>query len=78
MDTVKTRDFDQIVNTLGLKNLLVVIDAEDRNVLLSSRNIPDVKVVKVEGLNVYDILKYDNLLLLESSIKGIQGRFENK
>ncbi|MFH1156818.1 MAG: 50S ribosomal protein L4 [Pseudomonadota bacterium] len=78
LDSVKTKTFDQIVNTLGLKNILVVIDGDDRNLLLSSRNIPDVKVVKVEGLNVYDILKYDTLVLLESSIKGIEGRFQTK
>lgn len=75
LNEIKTREFDTIINNLGLKNLLVVIDADDKNVILSSRNIPDVKVIKTEGLNVYDILKYDNLLLLESSIGGIKGRF---
>lgn len=78
LDSIKTKDFDQIVNTLGLKNILIVTDRDDQNLLLSSRNIPDVKVIRVEGLNVYDILKYDTLVLLESSIKGIQGRFQTK
>ncbi len=76
MNQIKTKEFDQIINALGLKNTLVVIGEDDRNVQLSSKNIPDVKVIKTEGLNVYDILKYENLLLLESSIKGIEGRFE--
>lgn len=74
MDSIKTKEFDRIINTLGLKNTLVVIDSDDTNVLLSSRNIPDIKVVRTEGLNVYDVLKFDNLLLLESSIEGIKGR----
>jgi large subunit ribosomal protein L4 len=36
--------------------------------------LPDVKVLKVDGLNVYDILKYQKLILLEASLKGIEGR----
>lgn len=75
MDQIKTKEFDGIIDTLGLKNTLIVIDGDDRNLVLSARNVADVKVIKTEGLNVYDILKYDNLLLLESSIKGIEGRF---
>ncbi|MDY0219833.1 MAG: 50S ribosomal protein L4 [Desulfobacterium sp.] len=75
MDTIKTRDFDSIIDRLGLKNTLIVINGEDRNLVLSARNVPDVKVIPTEGLNVYDILKYDNLLLLESAIKEIEGRF---
>lgn len=75
MDTIKTKEFDSIIDRLGLKNTLIVINGEDRNLVLSARNVPDVKVIPTEGLNVYDILKYDNLLLLESSIKEIEGRF---
>lgn len=75
MDTIKTKEFDSIIDRLGLKNTLIVIDGEDRNLVLSARNVPDVKVIRTEGLNVYDILKYDNLLLIESAIKEIEGRF---
>ncbi len=72
---VKTKDFSLIVDALNLNNILIVIDEEDRNLLLSSRNIPKVKVLKTAGLNVYDILKYKNLLIKESSIKSIEKRF---
>ncbi len=75
MDTIKTKEFDSIIDRLGLKNTLIVIDGDDRNLVLSARNVPDVKVIRTEGLNVYDILKYDNLLLIESAIKEIEGRF---
>lgn len=79
MDTIKTKEFDSIIDRLGLKNTLIVINGNDggnnRNLVLSARNVPDVKVIPTEGLNVYDILKYDNLLLLESAIKEIEGRF---
>jgi large subunit ribosomal protein L4 len=76
MEEIKTQVFDGIINNLGVRNPLVVIDSDDANVLLSSRNIPDVKVIRTEGLNVYDILKHESLVLLASSIEGIKGRFE--
>ncbi len=74
LEEVKTKGFASVTEALGLKNILVVTSEEDKNLFLSSRNIPNVKVIKTEGLNVYDILKYDNLLLIESSIQGIKGR----
>ncbi len=74
LETIKTREFVNVLNALDLSDLLIVSDAEEANLLLSSRNIPDVKVIKTEGLNVYDILKFKNLLLVESTIKNIEGR----
>ena len=74
LETIKTKEFVNVLNALDLSDLLIVSDTEEAPVLLSSRNISDVKVIKTEGLNVYDILKFKNLLLVESSIKNIQGR----
>lgn len=74
LDTIKTKALTNVLSNLALTDLLIVSDAEDTNLLLSSRNIPDVKVIKTEGLNVYDILKFRNLLLVESTIKNIEGR----
>ncbi len=75
LERIKTKDFSAIIDALNLDNLLIVVDENDRNLLLSSRNIPKVKVLKTAGLNVYDILKYKNLLIKESSIKSIEERF---
>lgn len=74
LETIKTREFVNVLNALDLSDLLIVSDAEEATLLLSSRNIPDVKVIKTEGLNVYDILKFKNLLLVESTIKNIERR----
>lgn len=74
LDAVKTRDFVQVLQVLGLENALIVIEGRDEILELSSRNVPGVKVMRTEGLNVYDILKHRKLVLLESSIKGIEGR----
>ncbi len=60
---------------MNLRDLLIVSDEDDSKLYLSSRNIPKVKVLKTPGLNVYDILKHKNLLLVQSSLEKIQGRF---
>ena len=74
LEKIRTKDFMDALNSLKVQNALIVTDQKDENLELSSRNVPDVKVLRTEGLNVYDILKYENLVLLESSIKGIEGR----
>ena len=74
LEAIKTKALAGVLETLNLSDLLIVSDAEDTNLAMSSRNIPDVKVIKTEGLNVYDILKFKNLLLVEDSIKNIEGR----
>ncbi len=74
MDAVKTKQFVGILKTLSLQNALIVTDQKNENLELSSRNVPDVKVLRSEGLNVYDILKYRNLVLVEPAISLIEGR----
>lgn len=74
LDRIKTKDFVGIVDALHLDNVLIVTDLSNDHLELSSRNVPGVKVIRQEGLNVYDILKYEHLVLLEASIKGIEGR----
>lgn len=74
MDRIKTKDVAEVLDTLRLNSALIVIHEQDRNLECSSRNIPDVKVLRCEGLNVYDVLKYETLVLLEESIQGIEGR----
>lgn len=74
LEKIRTKDFIDALTNLKVQNVLIIIDTKDENLELSSRNVPDVKVLRTEGLNVYDILKYENLVLLESSIKGIEGR----
>lgn len=71
---IKTREFVAVAESLDLGKALIVTTEPDRNLELSTRNVQGVKVLRSEGLNVYDILRYDKLILLESAIKGIEGR----
>lgn len=74
LERVKTGDFVSTLKTLDVDNALIVVDEVDARLDLSSRNVPRVKVLKVAGLNVYDVLKYKQLILLTSSLEGIERR----
>lgn len=69
---VKTKSFNTIINKLGLEKPLIVYAGENINLDLSSRNIVNVKALKCEGLNAYDILKHKNLVLTKDSVEKIQ------
>lgn len=73
-ETVKTKRFVEVMGALKAREALIVTDRRLENLELSSRNVPHVKVVRWEGLNVYDILRFRNLVLLEASVKQLEGR----
>lgn len=70
----KTKDFVNVMTALKLKNALIITSGENANLELSSRNVASVKVLKTDGLNVYDVLKYQSLVILEPSVANIEGR----
>lgn len=74
MEQPKTKAFVETLRTLGLDNALIVIDKPNYALELSARNVPEVKVLQSAGLNVYDILKYEHLVLLKDTIGQIEGR----
>ncbi|MBW2518487.1 MAG: 50S ribosomal protein L4 [Deltaproteobacteria bacterium] len=74
LEQIKTKDFVDVLKHLKLTSTLIITDEKNENLERSSRNVPDVKVLRFEGLNVYDILKYKTLILLEPAIKRIEGR----
>ena len=74
LEDVKTKRFVEVMGALKTKDALIVADRKLENLELSSRNVSDVKVVRSEGLNVYDILKFKHLILLEPSVKQLEGR----
>jgi large subunit ribosomal protein L4 len=51
----------------------VVIEGADPKVELSARNLPNVKVLRAEGVNVYDVMKYRNLVLTEGAVNQLEG-----
>lgn len=76
LEEIKTQEFVGVLNTLNLNSALIVTDKNNENLELSSRNVRNIKVLRSEGLNVYDILKYQTLVLLEPAVKNIEGRLQ--
>ena len=74
LEQIKTKTFLEIISRLNLGSSLIVTHTKDETLERSSRNVQGVKVLRSEGLNVYDILKYKTLVLLEPSVQGIEGR----
>ena len=74
LDQVKTKAVASVLSTLNAEKPLIITDSANEKLALSSRNIPGVKVLRVEGLNVYDILNHKNIVILAPSIKQIEGR----
>lgn len=73
MEKISTRVFKNVVDLFSLKKALFVLDENNEVLLKSSRNMKNVKMIRSEGINVYDILNHEHLILLEPSVKKIEG-----
>ncbi len=70
---IKTKEMSKILANINVEKALVVMDGTDnKNVILSARNIPNVKTAGVNTINVYDILKYNTLVLTKSAVAKIE------
>lgn len=76
----KTKDFLNVLKALGVENKksLIVLDDSNKNVYLSSRNVPRTKTVMSSVLNTYDIMNADNLILLEGSLSQIEANLSKQ
>jgi len=73
MEKISTRIFKSVVDLFDLKKALFVLADDDITLQKSSRNIKSIKMIRSEGINVYDILNHEHLVLLEPSIKKLEG-----
>jgi large subunit ribosomal protein L4 len=73
MEKISTRVFKNVFDLFSLKKALFVLDENNEVLLKSSRNMKNVKMIRSEGINVYDILNHEHLILLEPSVKKIEG-----
>lgn len=72
---IKTKQFIAMLSSLGIDDsVLVVIDDADSNVELSGRNVPNAKVLRAAGLNVYDLLRYHHLVVTKAALERIKER----
>ena len=71
----KTKEFNKFLIKNNLSNALIISDIESlKNINSSARNIKNIKLIKEEGTNIYDLFKYKNVVLTSTSVKKIQNR----
>ena len=69
---IKTKKMKEVLNNLKVNKALIVLDKKDANVELSARNLPNVRTVLSNSISVYDILKYDNLVITKDAVAQIE------
>ncbi len=72
LDEIKTKNFKQIMDNLKVEKAMVVLGAQDANVIASAKNLPTISTAVAENINVYDILKGDTLVLTKDAVTKIE------
>ena len=72
LDSIKTKNFAEALESLKVKKALVILNENDKNVVLSAKNIPTVKTALTNTINVFDILKYDTIVIDKAAVATIE------
>ena len=72
LDEIKTKKFVEVMNNLKVEKALVVLNDNDVNVIKSASNLATVKTAQTNEINVYDILKYDTVVVTKDAVKTIE------
>ncbi len=72
LDEIKTKKFAEVLKNLNVEKALVVINDNDQNIVMSAKNIPTVKVAQTNTINVFDILKYSNVVVTKAAVATIE------
>ena len=72
MDEIKTKKFKAVLDNLKVNKALVILNDNDRNVVMSARNLPGIKTALTNTINVYDIMKYDTVVVTKDAVATIE------
>ena len=72
LDEIKTKKFVEVLNNLKVSKALVVLEGENKNVVLSGRNVNGAKVSNTNEINTYDVLKYDTLVVTKAAVEKLE------
>jgi len=72
LDEIKTKKFVEVMNNLNVNKALVVLNDMDTNVIASAANIPTVKTAQTNEINVFDVLKYDTVVVTKAAVATIE------
>lgn len=72
LDEIKTKKFVEVLKNLNVEKALVVLNDMDEKVIASAANIPTVKTTQTNELNVFDVLKYDTVVVIKAAVATIE------
>lgn len=75
LEQAKTKLMVQALKELKVESAVIVISQPNEKIERSARNLPKVKVLRVDGVNVYDLMRYDHLILTEDALRQLEARF---
>lgn len=74
--SISTKDFSVFLKRFDLDRSLIITEEPSTNLYLSSRNVPYVKLLKADSLNVFDVLKYKNIILTKGAVPLVEGALQ--
>jgi large subunit ribosomal protein L4 len=77
LERISTKSFVGTLDVFDLAKTLLVIDGSNRNLELSARNVKDVKLLKPEGLNVFDMMKYQSIIFTQDAVRKVEGALKS-
>jgi len=75
-ETISTKEFVGFMKRFDIDRSLIITDDLTHNLHLSSRNVPNVKLLKHDALNIFDILKYKNLIITQGALQSVEGALQ--
>lgn len=73
LERISTQGFVGVLNEFAINKTLLIFEGENKNLELSARNVKDVKLLKPEGLNICDILKYQSIIFTQDAVRKVEG-----
>lgn len=74
--SISTKNFVEFMDLFEIERSLIITDDMTNNLHLSSRNVPNVKLLKCDALNIHDLLKYKNLIITQSALQSVEGALQ--
>ena len=77
VERISTKSFVMTISGLSANRTLLVVDGANRNLELSARNVRDVKVLKPEGLNIFDLMKFRSIIFTQDAVRKVEGALQS-
>jgi len=77
LGSISTKSFSGVLDRFELSKALLIVEGDNRELELSARNIKDVKVIRAEGLNIFDMMKYQNVILTRDAVAKVEGALQS-